>query len=66
MGKPMVGPKNDCCFLRLEKVEKMTYDAGQMIWDGLTHGISQDVYFQPFSKQYWILSMMGALFLEHN
>ena len=27
---------------------------------------SQDVYFQPFSKQYRILSMMGALFLDHN
>ena len=50
----------------LEKAEKMTYNAGQMIWDGFTRGISEDVYFQPFSKQYWILSMMGALFLEHN
>ena len=36
----------------LEKAEKMTYNAGQMIWDGFTHGISEDVYFQPFSKQY--------------
>ena len=65
-GNQWWGQKNGCCFLRLEKAEKMTYNAGQMIWDGLTHGISEDVYFQPFSKQYWILSMMGALFLEHN
>ena len=47
----MMGPKNGCGFLRLEKAEKMADNAGQIFWDGLTHGISQDVYFQPFSKQ---------------
>ena len=65
-GETNGGAKNGCCFLRLEKAEKMTYNAGQMIWDCLTRGISQDVYFQTFSKKQWILSMMGALFLEHN